>query len=327
MATISGPSAAALHSLSPSDVDFLQSLPKAELHAHLNGCIPLQTLTDLAEHLTLSADTTDEIAATVARLKSGLTLNDVSEFFPLFSAIYAITSTPSALGRVTRDVLDSFLKAESNPPPGFAYTPAPECSYLELRTTPRATAQMSRYTYLTTVLDEIEKFSADQAALIVSIDRRMSEADAKECVDLAIALRAAGRRVVGLDLCGDPGKGDIATFEKHFKRGKDAGLGLTLHIAEVYHIDADKGARRAALKDIEVLSKRRNGAYKPCIEICLSSNLLSRTTDDTLPFRTTLLAEYAQLLAKPPLGLGLGREQVKRIAGDGHGSAFCSRQS
>lgn len=436
MATISGPSAAALHSLSPSDVDFLQSLPKAELHAHLNGCIPLQTLTDLAEHLTLSADTTDEIAATVARLKSGLTLNDVSEFFPLFSAIYAITSTPSALGRVTRDVLDSFLKAESNPPPGFAYTPAPECSYLELRTTPRATAQMSRYTYLTTVLDEIEKFSADQAVLIVSIDRRMSEADAKECVDLAIALRAAGRRVVGLDLCGDPGKGDIATFEKHFKRGKDAGLGLTLHIAETkgnttaeslalldwrpdrlghatflsdehkalffadllqpdsvpspttesnsvqpwdpehplhtayltaykahlkriheesteseetrrmlsYHIDADKGARRAALKDIEVLSKRRNGAYKPCIEICLSSNLLSRTvqsleshhiqyylvndhpisicTDDTLPFRTTLLAEYAQLLAKPPLGLGLGREQVKRIAAMGMEARF-----
>ncbi|KIN99030.1 hypothetical protein M404DRAFT_156282 [Pisolithus tinctorius Marx 270] len=374
MATISGPSAAALHSLSPSDVDFLQSLPKAELHAHLNGCIPLQTLTDLTEHLTLPADTTDEIAATVARLKSGLTLNDVSEFFPLFSAIYAITSTPSALGRVTRDVLDSFLKAESNPPPGFAYTPAPECSYLELRTTPRATAQMSRYTYLTTVLDEIEKFSADQAALIVSIDRRMSDADARECVDLAIALRAAGRRVVGLDLCGDPGKGDIATFEKHFKRGKDAGLGLTLHIAEVC---GNTTAESLALLDwrpdrlghatflsdehkalffADLLqpgsvpspatesNSRRNGAYKPCIEICLSSNLLSRTvqsleshhiqyylandhpisicTDDTLPFRTTLLAEYAQLLAKPPLGLGLGREQVKRIAAMGMEARF-----
>ncbi|KAI6000936.1 Metallo-dependent hydrolase [Pisolithus marmoratus] len=437
MATIAGPSAAALHSLSPSDIEFLQSLPKAELHAHLNGSIPWQTLADLAEHLTLqSADISDEIAETVARLRSGLTLDEVSEFFPLFRAIYAITSTPSALSRVTRDVLDSFLKAHSDPPAGFTYKPAPECNYIELRTTPRATAHMSRYTYLTTVLDEVEKFSADRAALIVSIDRRMSEADAKECVDLAIALQAAGRRVVGLDLCGDPRKGDVATFEKHFKRGKDAGLGITLHIAETkentiaeslalldwrpdrlghatflsgehkalffadvlqpdsspsltttsnsvqpwdpehplhamyltayqkhleriheestepeearrtlsYHIDADKGARRAALRDIEALSKRNGAVYKPCIEICLSSNLLAKTvqsleahhvqyylvndhpvsicTDDTLPFRTTLLGEYAQLLAKPPLGLGLSRKQVRRIAAMGMEARF-----
>lgn len=429
MATISGASAAALHSLSPSDVDFLQSLPKAELHAHLNGSIPLQTLVDLAhERPTVPVDTTDEIEEKIARLRSGLTLDGILDFFPLFRAIYPLTSTPSALSRVTRDVLDSFLKAQSVPPAGFTYTPVPECTYIELRTTPRATAHMSRYTYLTTVLDEVEKFSADQAALIVSIDRRMSEADAKECVDLAITLRAAGRRVVGLDLCGDPEKGDVGTFEKYFKRGKDAGLGVTLHIAEAkasttaeslallgwrpdrlghatflsdehkalffadvlqpnsspssttmsnlvqpwdpehpshaifmvayrrhlerfheestepeesrrmlsYHMDADKGARRAALKDVEALSKRNGSVYKPCIEICLTSNFITKTvqsleshhiryylandhpvaicTDDTLPFRTTLLGEYAQLLAKPPLGLGLRREQVRRIA-------------
>ncbi|KAI6159923.1 Metallo-dependent hydrolase [Pisolithus thermaeus] len=376
MATISGLSAAALHSLSPSDIDFLQSLPKAELHAHLNGSIPLQTLVDLAEHLTPSVDTTGEVAETITRLRSGLTLNGISEFFPLFRAIYALTSTPSALGRITRDVLHSFLKAQSVPPVGFTYTPAPECTYIELRTTPRATAHMSRYTYLTTVLDEVEKFSADQAALIVSIDRRMSEADAKECVDLAIALRTAGRRVVGLDLCGDPAKGDVATFEKHFKRGKDAGLGVTLHIAEV-GAKTSTTAESLALLDwrpdrlghatflsdkhkalffADVLQpdssfsstikpNSRNGAvYKPCIEICLSSNLLSKTvqsleshhiqyylandhpiaicTDDTLPFRTTLLGEYAQLLAKPPLGLGLGPEQVKKIAATGMKARF-----
>ena len=40
-----------------------------------------------------------------------------------------------------------------------------------------------------------------------------------------------------------------------------------------FHFDVDKGARRAALKDIEALIKER-GAYKPCIEICLSSNFL-----------------------------------------------------
>ncbi|KAG6326227.1 hypothetical protein ID866_12862, partial [Astraeus odoratus] len=233
MATISGPAAAAMQSLSPSNICFLQALPKAELHAHLNGSIPSQTLLELFESIPLSAATNNEIAGTVEGLRTGLVLGDISEAFPLLHAIYALTSTPSALSRVTRDVLDAFLKSSSGPPHGFTYTPALECTYIEIRSTPRATTQMSRYTYLRTVLDEIEKYPPDQAALIVSIDRRMAEADAAQCVDLAIALKAAeGRRVVGWDLCGGPHKGDIATFEKHFRRGKEAGLGVTLHIAE-----------------------------------------------------------------------------------------------
>jgi len=36
-------------------------------------------------------------------------------------------------------------------------------------------------------------------------------------------------------------------------------------------------------------------------------------TDDILPFRTSLLAEYALLLAQPPLGLGLTEDEVKEI--------------
>lgn len=233
MSTISGPSAAALHSLSSYDIQFLQSLPKAELHAHLNGCIPLQTLIDLTQDLSPSTDPDGDIATAVEKFRAGLTLDHISSFFPLFPAIYALISTPAALSRVARDVLDAFLKPQNSPPPGFAYTPAPECSYIELRTTPRATAHMSRYTYLTTVLDEVERFPPDKAALIVSIDRRASEVEAAECVDVAIALRAEGRRVVGLDLCGDPLKGDVSTFEKHFRRGKEAGLRVTVHIAEV----------------------------------------------------------------------------------------------
>jgi hypothetical protein len=46
--------------------------------------------------------------------------------------------------------------------------------------------------------------------------------------------------------------------------------------------DAEKFSERAAIKDIEEMIKqaqspnnvRTNGQYKPCVEICLSSNLL-----------------------------------------------------
>ncbi|KAH0838685.1 hypothetical protein J3R83DRAFT_7012 [Lanmaoa asiatica] len=47
-------------------------------------------------------------------------------------------------------------------------------------------------------------------------------------------------------------------------------------------------------------------------------------TDDILPFRTTLLAEYALLLAKPPLGLGLSRSEVQKIAEMGMNARFTS---
>lgn len=40
----------------------------------------------------------------------------------------------------------------------------------------------------------------------------------------------------------------------------------------------------------------------------------SSQTDDVLPFRNSLLGEYALLLAQKPLGLGLDEEQVRRVA-------------
>jgi len=45
---IAGPAADALASLTPAQVTFLRSVEKAELHAHLNGSIPIGTLKELA---------------------------------------------------------------------------------------------------------------------------------------------------------------------------------------------------------------------------------------------------------------------------------------
>lgn len=99
-----------------------------------------------------------------------------------------------------------------------------------------------------------------------------------------------------------------------------------------------------------------------CIEICLSSNLLCKTvdnldvhhiryylrhdhpiavcvsprlevtsamphrailqTDDILPFRNSLLGEYALLMAAKPLGLGLSELEIRKIARMGMASRF-----
>lgn len=69
-----------------------------------------------------------------------------------------------------------------------------------------------------------------RARLILSVDRRNTVAQAEEVVDLCLKYRSAG--VVGIDLCGDPVKGDVRIFTDTFARAKAAGLKMTLHFAE-----------------------------------------------------------------------------------------------
>ena len=206
---ITGPGEVALRALTPSQISFLERLPKAELHAHLNGSIPLPLLQDLAREYTSDDDAGGvetagaDILASIQRLEqAGSELGCIDDFFDLFPAIYALTSTPASLKRATRATLAHFLDPSSS---SAAPTFAPAAAvYIELRTTPRETPHMSRRVYLETVLDEIEARSPDAAALIVSLDRRMTPDVAREVLELAVQLRREGRRVVGLDLCGNP---------------------------------------------------------------------------------------------------------------------------
>ena len=105
--------------------------------------------------------------------------------------------------------------------------------YLELRTTPRASASLSKEEYVTTILSCIESnaCSSMKTFLILSVDRRNTASEAVEVVDLAIRLRKRG--IVGVDLCGDPMKGDVSLFREAFAKAKQYGLKVTLHFAEV----------------------------------------------------------------------------------------------
>ncbi|EEP79572.1 conserved hypothetical protein [Uncinocarpus reesii 1704] len=106
--------------------------------------------------------------------------------------------------------------------------------YLELRTTPRESQKygVSKEQYVTTVLDVIEEFKNDRMStyLLLSIDRTKSATNALEVVDLAIKYQHRG--VVGVELGGDPSKGDVSIFASAFKRARDHGLHITLHFAE-----------------------------------------------------------------------------------------------
>jgi adenosine deaminase len=201
---IAGYAAEALASLTPSQLQFLRRLPKAELHAHLNGCIPISVLEELAskqfpDTATRSLSLPEAVHSGIQRLQQGVVLNEIHDFFGLFPAIYALTFNAEALAIATRAVLSQFLDYDNDPE-----SPQPQAAYLELRSTPRETQHMTRTQYLQTILDEVEKYPSERAALLVSLDRRMDPVVAEEIVSIAVRLRKEGRRVVGIDLCGDP---------------------------------------------------------------------------------------------------------------------------
>jgi adenosine deaminase len=107
--------------------------------------------------------------------------------------------------------------------------------YLELRTTPRAipASNLTKSDYVETILSVLNAHNANpantlHAYLILSIDRRNTPTEANEVIDLAIH-----HGVVGIDLCGDPAKGDVRIFSDAFARAKTAGFKITLHFAEI----------------------------------------------------------------------------------------------
>lgn len=109
--------------------------------------------------------------------------------------------------------------------------------YLELRTTPRAMAEagVTKEAYVKSILDILKAHNDNsantmRAFLILSIDRRNTVQEADQVVELATKYQHHG--VVGVDLCGDPARGDVSIFANAFAKVKSVGLKITLHFAE-----------------------------------------------------------------------------------------------
>ncbi|PBP27824.1 hypothetical protein BUE80_DR001136 [Diplocarpon rosae] len=208
-------------------------------------------------------------------------------FFPLFANyIYTLCNDEESLVYTTKSVLDDFS--------------ADGVVYLELRTTPRAipSANITKDDYIRTILScTTATTSPMKTNLILSIDRRNDAATALEVVSLAVKYRARG--VVGIDLCGDPAVGDVASFRPAVERARQANLPLTIHFAEAPFCTAEElwclleyqpqriGHVIHVPEDVKAeIVQRKLG-----LELCLSCNVHARMiTGTSLP---PLSNEYA----------------------------------
>ncbi|PNS16957.1 hypothetical protein CAC42_4921 [Sphaceloma murrayae] len=268
-----------MSSISEEDRIFCRQLPKVELHAHLTGSISRHTLHEIWQRkrdtgeLRGSNALEDPLVA-IPPAANGV---NITTFFPIFSThIYHLLSTPEDITYSTLSVLASFLHDG--------------VTHLELRTTPRASAGLTKEAYVSLILDLIAGHNTEQdrmqTYLILSVDRRGSIAEAEETVSLALQLRDRG--VVGVDLCGDPTRGDVRAFRPAFARAREAGLGITVHFGEVQGEWVEDELmellswRPGRLGHVICLSDKVKDEVKRLgcgLELCLSCNVLAGMSD------------------------------------------------
>lgn len=269
----------------PVDAAFTKSLPKAELHAHLSGSISVQALHQIWQ-LKSSRGECLSLNDPALALKPAGSYPTVSTFFQIFNDyIYTLVNDEESLSYATRSVVQDFARDG--------------VKYLELRTTPRAVGFGGKREYVGQVLEalkwnwEVLPEGDMEAQLILSIDRGMTAEEAMDVVEIALQHRSVRGKetephVVGIDLCGNPTKGDVQVFTPAFRKAKEAGLGITVHFAEVPASSSEAELRTlldwqpdrlghaihipSALK--EIIRGKKIG-----LELCLSCNVLAKLTD------------------------------------------------
>ncbi|CRG89668.1 hypothetical protein PISL3812_06707 [Talaromyces islandicus] len=237
--------------LPPVSEEFTRRLPKIELHAHLSGSITRECLHEIwARKKYQNPQLAVEDPCVL--MPPGKVDYGLHVFFDVFSkSIYHLCNDVDSISYATTSVLNNFQNDGVR--------------YLELRTTPReirddqGAIAVSKESYVLTVLDAISTFRQRQSQigeadrmsiyLILSIDRaRDTSAAAMEVVDLAIKHRNLNNNqpvIVGIDLCGNPTKGDVSIYERAFAHAKAHYLKITLHFAET--------ASSGELKELETL--------------------------------------------------------------------------
>lgn len=198
-----------------------RSLPKVDLHRHLEGSLRLRTMLDIARaHGIVIPDN-------ILRLSDLVQVQDedpftFQNFLAKFDTLRLFYRSPDVIHRVTREAIED--AAMDN------------VRYLELRFTPVALSRAERFPLhdvINWVCESAAKAAQDfniKVRLIASVNRHESTKLAEQVAWLAAAHLDHG--VVGMDLAGNEAEFSAAPFAPIFAEARQAGLRLTIHAGE-----------------------------------------------------------------------------------------------
>ncbi|MCF1426474.1 MAG: adenosine deaminase [Shewanella sp.] len=251
-----------------------KSIPLVDLHRHLDGNVRVNTIWELGQQhgIALPAESPELLAPYVQIQGKEASLVD---FLKKLDWMVAVLADLDAVKRVAyENVLDAHAS-------GLDYT--------ELRFSPyymAMTHKLPMEGVVEAVIDGVAegvKETQVKTNLIGIMSRSFGVKACKAELDAIMSLRP---RIVAVDLAGDEMgfPGDL--FESHFKRVRDADLGITVHAGEakgpesVWHAIRELGATRIghgvnAIKDPELMEYL--GKHNIGIESCPTSNVHTST--------------------------------------------------
>lgn len=192
--------------------DFIQSLPKAELHVHLEGTLEPEHIFELAEknNIPLDYKTPEEVIA-------AYDFHDLPSFLAIYYAAMNVLQTEE----------DFYELAYRY----FQRAAAQNLVYVEPFFDPQA--HTSRGVEFSTVVKGIHRAQADaisqlgvESNLIMCFLRDMSAESAAEHLDMAAPFKDW---IVGVGLDSDEKDNPPSKFQDVFKRAREMGLKLTMH--------------------------------------------------------------------------------------------------
>ena len=298
---------------------FIQSLPKAELHLHLEGSVDPATLVELSRRYNAPLPTENnryDVAGSgdvlndedVRRLYS---YKDFNGFLLAFKSVTERLRSPEDYELVTYRLMQKLrqqnvVHAEVYVSIGvIRWRGQPVEPIFEGMERGRERGQRDFGVSLLWIFDAVRHFGPEAAA---------------EVFDLAARLR--DRNVVGVGIGGDEARGPAEWFRDLYKKAADNGLRLTAHAGETtgpesvwgaLNIGAERiGHGLSAAQDPELLEVMAQKQVP--VELCISSNLrtgacakiqehpvrkffdhglmVTLNTDDPAMFQTTLNKEY-----------------------------------
>jgi adenosine deaminase len=249
------------------------SLPKVELHRHLEGSLRLTTMLDIANQhgVTVPFSVFNLSGLVQVQDQDPLTFTNFLEKFKTLRLFY---KSPDVIDRVTREAVEDAARDNIR--------------YLELRFTPVALSRAEGFP-LHDVMHWVVQ-SAKAAAqkhkikvgLIASVNRHESPELAEQVAWLSSEHIKDG--LLGLDMAGNEAEFNSDPFHGIFREAKQAGLHVTIHAGEwgpaqnVHDAIVNLGAERIGhgvrvMEDENIVALARE--HSTVFEVCLTSNYQS----------------------------------------------------
>ena len=203
-------------------LELFQSLPKTDLHVHLDGSLRLATILDLARQENVELPSYEP--AELRRIMHlGENCGSLVEYLKAFDVTLRVMQTEESLYRIAYELAED--AAGEN------------VRYMEVRYAPMLHTQ--RGLKLTRVVEAVlgrsqaarDKFGIESNVIVCGI-RNISPASSLEMAELAVAYK--GRGVVGFDLAGAEYDHPAKHHRAAFQLVRDNNINGTIHAGEAY---------------------------------------------------------------------------------------------